>query len=182
MGFKDHFSRVADTYATYRPGYPEPLFDWLTALSPGHALVWDVATGSGQAAVSLASRFERVHATDASAAQLIHAEERPNIHYACEPAEASSLPDESVDLVTVAQALHWFDAGRFFQEAERVLKPGGVIAAWCYGQFEMEAGLNDTLDHFYHETVGPYWPPEACCWKPATVPCRGRSTRSSPPR
>jgi SAM-dependent methyltransferase len=160
VSFKDHFSRIAATYAAHRPGYPEQLFDWLAEIVPGHMLAWDCATGSGQAAVGLASRFERVHATDASADQLAHAEARPNISYVCEPAEACSLPDASVDLVTVAQALHWFDSERFFQEAMRVLKPGGVIAAWCYGQFEMEAGLNEVLDRFYHQIVGPYWPPE----------------------
>ncbi|HEY9898319.1 MAG TPA: class I SAM-dependent methyltransferase [Pantanalinema sp.] len=160
MSFKDHFSGIAAAYATYRPRYPERLFDWLSEVAPAHALAWDCATGSGQAAVSLASRFARVHATDASADQISHAEARPNITYACEPAEACSLPDASVDLLTVAQALHWFDAERFFQEAERVLKPGGVIAAWCYGQFEMAEGLNEILERFYHQTVGPYWPPE----------------------
>lgn len=160
MSFKDHFSRQAATYATFRPRYPEPLFDWLAALAPTHEQAWDCATGNGQAAVALASRFASVHATDASAAQLEHAEARSNITYACEPAEACSLPDSSVDLLTVAQALHWFDTDRFFREAQRVLKPGGVIAAWCYETFEMEADLDALLHGFYHQTVGPYWPPE----------------------
>ncbi|MNX64850.1 hypothetical protein D3C86_958880 [compost metagenome] len=160
MSFKDHFSGHAAVYAAYRPRYPDELFAWLAQKAPGHELAWDCATGNGQAAVGLAAYFERVHATDASADQIAHAERLPNISYACEPAEASSLRDGSVDLLTVAQALHWFDFGRFFREAKRVLKPGGIIAAWCYEQFEMVPELNEILAPFYHQTVGPYWPPE----------------------
>ncbi len=160
MSFKDHFSGHAAAYAAFRPRYPDQMFAWLAAEAPSRQLAWDCATGNGQAAVALAPYFERIHATDASAAQIEHAEPRPNIGYACEPAESCSLPDASVDLLTVAQALHWFDIDRFFIEAQRVLKPGGVIAAWCYEQFDMPPDINGLLDDFYRETVGPYWPPE----------------------
>ncbi len=160
MNFKDHFSGHAGVYATYRPRYPEALFAWLAEQSPGRSLAWDCATGNGQAAVGLSTFFERVYATDASRAQVSQAEARSNVTYACEPAEQSSLADGSVDLVTVAQALHWFDFDRFYAEANRVLKPGGVIAAWCYETFEMSPDLQPLVDRLYGEILGPFWPPE----------------------
>ncbi len=160
MTFKDHFSTGSSDYARFRPRYPSALFDWLASQSPTTALAWDVATGSGQAAVELASRFERVVATDASAAQLASAERRPNVEYRCEPAERSTLDAQSVDLVTVAQALHWFEHERFFAEASRVLKPGGLLAVWCYEIFETTPAVDALVSRFYHGVVGSYWPPE----------------------
>ncbi|MGQ5523293.1 class I SAM-dependent methyltransferase [Chitinimonas sp. PSY-7] len=158
--FKDHFSRQSSAYAQYRPNYPAALFDWLASVAPARALAWDVATGSGQAAVALATYFDRVIATEPSQGQLANAEQRPNIEYRNEAAEVSSLPDASVDLITVAQALHWFDLPRFMQEADRVLKPGGVLAVWCYEVFSCDPAVDALVGEFYHDTVGPYWPPE----------------------
>jgi SAM-dependent methyltransferase len=160
-GFKDHFSRVSTAYADFRPRYPAALFDWLAAVSPAHDLAWDCACGSGQASADLAARFDRVVATDASAAQLAGATAHPRIDYRAAPAEASGLADRSVDLITVAQALHWFDRPRFYAEARRVLKPGGVLAVWTYGvQTLADKRVNAHVQHFYREVVGPYWPPE----------------------
>ncbi len=132
MSFKDHFSGHAAVYASFRPGYPPALIDFVTSLAPGRSLAWDCATGNGQAAVCLAEHFERVIATDASAAQLAQATPHPNVEYRQAPAEQSGLADGSVDLLTVATALHWFDFDRFYAEAERVLAPGGALAAWAY--------------------------------------------------
>lgn len=160
MTFKDHFSAGSPDYARFRPRYPAALFDWLASRSPAAALAWDVATGSGQAAVELASRFDRVVATDASAAQLASAERRPNVEYRREPAERSSLGAGSVDLVTVAQALHWFDHERFFAEASRVLRPGGLLAVWCYEVFETAPAVDAIVSRFYHDVIGAWWPPE----------------------
>ena len=133
--FKDHFSTRSDAYARYRPSYPDALFDFLAEAAPGRALAWDVATGSGQAALALALRFERVIATEASRAQLESAAPHPRVEYRNEAAERASLEDESADLVNVAQALHWFDRPAFFAEAARVLRPGGLLAAVSYGVF-----------------------------------------------
>ncbi len=160
MTFKDHFSAQSKDYARYRPTYPGALFDWLASVAPSRALSWDVATGNGQAAVALAERFERVVATDPSAAQLANAEPRPNVEYRNEPAERSSLADESADLVTVAQALHWFDLPAFLAEAGRVLRRGGVLAAFCYELHESTPAIDAIVERYYGETVGPYWPPE----------------------
>lgn len=159
--FSDHFAPVSGAYADFRPTYPPALFDWLAAVAPGRGLVWDCACGSGQASVDLADRFERVAATDASAAQLEGAARHPQIEYRQAPAEMSGLPDASVDLITVAQALHWFDLPAFYAEARRVLRPGGVLAVWSYGVQTVEGDAVDALvQHFYREVVGPYWPPE----------------------
>lgn len=158
--WKDHFSHASDDYRRWRPGYPPALFEWLAAQSPSTALAWDCATGNGQAAVALATCFDRVVATDASAAQIAEAEPRDGVEYVVAPAEQSPLADASVDLVTVAQALHWFDVDRFHAEARRVLRPGGVIAEWGYGLAFINPDIDMPVLEFSAVTVGPYWPPE----------------------
>jgi SAM-dependent methyltransferase len=161
MSFSDHFSGVSSAYAEFRPRYPESLFAWLVELPGRRNLAWDCATGSGQAAVGLASRFDRVIATDASAEQVGAATPHPRVDYRVAPAEASGLQSESVDLVTVAQALHWLDRRAFFAEARRVLRSDGVLAAWTYGNPRLDDAQADlVLQGFTSETVGPYWPPE----------------------
>ena len=160
MSFQDHFSRTAASYAAYRPAYPPALFAELARLAPAHDVAWDCATGSGQAAIGLAQHFERVIATDASAAQIAAAVPHERVEYRVARAEASGLADRSVPLVTVAQALHWLDLAAFWHEVRRVLRSGGVVAAWCYGTLEMGPDIDPLLDEFYSATVGPYWPPE----------------------
>jgi SAM-dependent methyltransferase len=159
--FRDHFSHGAAAYAEFRPRYPDALFAELAARLPGRSLGWDVGTGTGQAAVALARHVDRIVATDASAAQIAAAEPHPRVEYRVAPAEASGLPDASADVVTVAQALHWFDREPFFAEAARVLRPGGVLAAWTYGLLETgDPALDDAIGTFARDTVGRYWPPE----------------------
>lgn len=158
--FKDHFSAQATAYARYRPHYPPQLFAWLASQAPGRTLAWDCGTGNGQAALGLAAHFCRVIATDASAHQLARATAHPRIDYRQAVAEASGLAAASADLVTVAQALHWFDLDRFYAEVRRVLKPGGLIAVWTYTLLDAGSGIDALLDDFYRNVVGPYWPPE----------------------
>lgn len=157
-GFSDHFSGHAARYAEARPGYPDALFDWLAAQCAGRALCWDAGCGNGQASVALAARFEAVFATDPSAAQVASAAAHPRVRYAVEPAEASSLGDGAADLVTVAQAYHWFDAPRFCTEARRVLRPGGVVAVWTYAESRVSPGVDAVFDHLHHGLLAADWP------------------------
>lgn len=157
-GFQDHFSGVADGYARYRPSYPDALFDYLTSLCAEQGRVWDCAAGSGQATLALADRFDRVIASDLSWSQLEQAPRRPNICYHLSAAEIAPLGDGSMDLVTVAQALHWFPRQEFFAEVQRVLKPAGIFAAWCYTLMSVNDAVDPIIYRFYHETIGPYWP------------------------
>lgn len=157
----DHFGRVATHYASHRPNYPAALFAWLAAQCGRRDLAWDCGAGSGQASIGLAAHFRQVLATDMSADQLDHAIPHPRIEYRAALAESSGLPDHAADLVTVAQALHWFDTERFYAEVRRVLKPGGLIAAWSYGVITIEGEeTNALLQHFYYRVIGPYWPAE----------------------
>lgn len=160
MSFKDHFSGHADVYQAARPTYPAALFDWLAAQAPARSLAWDAGCGNGQASVALAARFAQVHASDPSAAQIGRAEARANVDYRVEPAERCSLADARADLVTVAQALHWFDHPRFYAEVKRVLKPGGVFAAWSYADCRVDAAIDALKDRLYVDLTGPYWLPE----------------------
>lgn len=160
MNFKDHFSKQADDYAKYRPVYPAALFEYLASQAKERKFAWDCGTGSGQAALGLAAHFDRVIATDPSEGQIRSATPHPKVLYKVAPAEQTDIPDQSVDMITVAQALHWFDLNRFYAEARRVLKPAGVLAAWCYGLNEIESGIDEIVRRYYRDVVGPYWPPE----------------------
>ena len=158
--FRDHFAFAASSYASFRPRYPAALFAWLASATRGHERAWDCGTGSGQAAVGLAAHYEAVVATDPSLSQLSSAVSARGVEYVAMSAEASALRAESVDLVTVAQALHWFDRARFFAEVDRVLRPGGLLAVWSYGLLTIEPAIDARLHHFYSDTLGGYWPSE----------------------
>ena len=159
--FVDHYSSAAGQYARYRPRYPDALFAWLASVAPNRRLAWDCGTGSGQAAVAMAAHFAHVVATDPSTAQLAHAERGRAVSYAAMTAERAALTAASVAVVTVAQALHWFDRPGFYAEVRRVLAPGGVLAVWSYGLCTFgDDALDAAVRRFHGETVGPFWPPE----------------------
>jgi SAM-dependent methyltransferase len=159
--FADHFSAIAADYAAARPTYPPVLFAYLAALAPARDRAWDCAAGNGQAAVPLAAHFGEVVATDASAEQIGRLPAHPRIRRYAAPAEASGLEPGSVDLVTVAQALHWLPLPAFWDEARRVLRAGGIVAVWTYGNQRVgHAEIDRQLESFYGSVVGPYWPPE----------------------
>ena len=160
MSCADHFSAQATDYAKYRPGYPPALFDWLQSLTTTHDLAWDVGSGNGQAARELARFFTHVVATDPSAAQIANAVAHPRIAFRVQAAEQCDLATASVDLITIAQALHWFDFAAFFAQARRVLKPAGALVAWTYGINTVTAEVDAVVSQFYSQVVGPYWPPE----------------------
>ncbi len=157
--FHDHFSRRAAVYARYRPHYPPELFHYLAGLLLRHRQAWDCGTGNGQAAVGLTAMFERVVATDASLRQLAHRERGGAVQFAVALAEAPPIRDRSVDLVTAAQALHWFDVDGFYREVQRVVVPGGVLAVWGYVRCDVAPEIDAIVGRFYTDTLGGYWPP-----------------------
>lgn len=157
---KDNFSRNSDKYALFRPGYPNELFAFLKDLVAEKHRAWDCGTGNGQVASRLADFMEEVYATDISGEQLRQAVPRQNIRYSKQPAEKTSFPSEFFDLVTVAQAIHWFDFDLFYHEVKRVLKPSGIIAVMGYGLFRTNPETEAVIDHLYRDILGPYWDPE----------------------
>ena len=158
--FKDHFSTQAEDYSLYRPEYPFEIYAWLGSLCKTHQMAWDCATGNGQVAVALTNHFGYVIGTDASESQIYHATTYPRVEYEVALAHQSPLKDNSVDLITVAQALHWFEFDLFFQEVNRVAKPNGVLAVWCYELHQISPAVDAVVNKFYTSIIGQYWPAE----------------------
>jgi SAM-dependent methyltransferase len=158
--FKDHFSAGADTYAAHRPVYPVALADFLAGAAPRRGLAWDCGCGSGQLSVLLGERFERVIATDGSAEQLARAAPHPRVEYRRATAEASSLPEASVDLAVAAQAAHWFDLPAYYAEVRRVARKGAIVAQTVYNLVEVNDAIDLAVRRFYADKLGKYWPPE----------------------
>lgn len=158
--FKDLFSRQSNDYARFRPSYPAKLFQYLASLVDGHDLAWDCGTGSGQAAVQLGDYFERVIATDPSAKQISSAQRYPKVEYRVGSAENSAFLDKSIDLITAAQCFHWFRQNEFFSEVRRILKPGGVLAFWCYDLCKITPEVDAIVLKLYRNVLGPYWESE----------------------
>ena len=154
----DHFSGHAAEYAKARPTYPPELFKWLASIAPARDVVWDAGCGSGQASVALAEHFAKVVATDISPQQLQEAKPHPKITYSVHDEATCPLPPASCDMVTVAQAAHWFDLPSFLGECRRVLKPRGVVAIWGYGLTKFATEIDVEVQKFYTDVVGPFWP------------------------
>lgn len=161
-GFQDHFSAQAAAYARFRPGYPPALYQFLAELAPGRSLAWDCGTGNGQAAIGLAAHFEKVIASDASHEQVAEARRHARVIYYVAAAEHPPQAAQGADLVTVAQALHWFDHARFYPPLQRVLRPGGVFAAWGYGLMQITPAVDAVVQDYYANIVGRYWPADRC--------------------
>jgi len=157
---KDLFSGHSKQYAAFRPSYPTALYDFLIKHVPSNKTAWDCACGNGQVAKDLSGRFGIVYATDHSANQLSNALRKDNIIYSVSPAEKTAFTDRQFDLITVGQALHWFNIPEFFAEARRVSKPGGIVAVWGYSLLSVDAQIDPVLTHFYTEVIGPYWDKE----------------------
>ena len=160
MPFQDHFSVQAGAYARFRPIYPEALFTWLAQQLQARQLAWDCATGNGQAALGLTAHFAQVVASDASPEQLLRSREHPQIRYFVTKAEVPPAEAQGADLVTVAQALHWFNFERFYPALKRTLKPGGLFAAWGYGLMRITPAVDAVVQDYYSNIVGAYWPAE----------------------
>lgn len=157
---KDNFSKQAAGYALFRPVYPEALYDFLYTKVTNFTAAWDCGTGNGQVASVLADKFANVYATDISGNQLAIAIAKDNIIYKTERAEQTSFPDNSFDLITIAQAIHWFDLVPFYREAARVGKDGCIIAAWGYNLLRVTPAIDKIIDNFYFKVIGSYWDQE----------------------
>ena len=159
--FKDYFSGQSAVYARYRPQYPTTLFEYLASVVAERHRAWDCATGNGQAALSLIQTFDQVVATDASEQQIVQAAAHDRIWYVVSSAEATPIRSRTMNLITVAQAVHWFDFGKFFREVDRVMVPGGILAVWSYGWMQSEPAIDELLDKYRTQIVESYWPPES---------------------
>lgn len=161
LKLKDNFSSQASTYARFRPVYPPELYEFLLSLVQDRAIAWDCGCGNGQVAGVLAEYFDQVEATDISQKQLEHAIQKPNIHYQLAPAEKTNLKTGSVNLVTVAQAVHWFNFDAFYSEVNRVSTPGSIIAIWCYSLLTINKPVDEIIMNLYSDTLGDqYWDAE----------------------
>ena len=157
---QDNFSAQANLYVKFRPDYPIELYEHLLSLCPQKQRLWDCGTGNGQVARVLASYFQQVDASDISQKQLDQAAPEANINYLLCRSEQSPFPDFSFDLITVAQAIHWFDFKPFFKEVKRVAKPGACLAVWAYGLLKIDKEIDSLIDFFYTQTIGPFWATE----------------------
>lgn len=157
---KDNFSSNAAQYAQFRPRYPLELFDFILKKTIGREVAWDCATGSGQVAAGLAEHFGYIEASDISLPQIQQAYQASNIHYTLQPAEETVFPNDHFDLLTVGQAVHWFEFDSFYKEARRTLKPAGTIAIIGYGLLRGNKETNRVIDYFYRNIIGDYWDPE----------------------
>lgn len=157
---KDNFSKQSDLYSRFRPGYPNKLFQFLLPLIPNKDVAWDCGTGNGQVAIKLSAFFKEVYATDISTAQIDNATKKENIFYEVVNAEDTKFENNVFDIITVAQAIHWFNFEMFYNEVNRTLKPGGIIAVFGYDVFSINKEIDNLIQKFYKETTGPYWDKE----------------------
>ncbi|MEO1258816.1 MAG: class I SAM-dependent methyltransferase [Bacteroidota bacterium] len=157
---KDNFSKQSAGYQKFRPSYPQAVYDEIFRHVSNWLHAWDCGTGNGQVAVVLAEHFSKVSATDISESQLQKATAKENIDYLKCRAAKTPFKDQQFDLITVAQAIHWFDFSAFFQEVRRVGKKGGILAVWGYGLLRIDPAIDALMDNFYRNIIGPYWDAE----------------------
>lgn len=157
---KNWFDQDGPSYKAFRPQYPDVLADYLAGLVRAPASVLDIGCGSGQLTQMLVGRFHDVTGIDPSNEQISNAENRSGVKYLVGTAEKIDLPNQSVDVICAAQAVHWFDRKQFYDEVKRIAKPGGFIALISYGLLGLEPDLNKRFQQFYHDEIGPFWPPE----------------------
>jgi SAM-dependent methyltransferase len=157
MAIKDFFSGHSKVYAAFRPSYPKELYQFIFQHLNSSDTAWDCATGNGQVAEHLSKHFKTVYATDISQQQINEAVQKRNIHYGVSKAETTNFADKQFDLITVGQALHWFDHKAFYDEVKRTLKADGLIAVWGYANLNVTPDIDQRFSDFYHNVVGQYW-------------------------
>lgn len=157
---RNWFEQGGKAYSRFRPEYPADLAQFLACISPGTTLAVDVGCGNGQLTSQLATHFDKVIGLDPSADQIAQAPTHPRIAYGCSPAEKMPVADHSADLITAAQAAHWFDLPRFYEEVRRICVPEGMLALVSYGVLRLDEDLDGRFARFYGQEIGPYWPVE----------------------
>jgi len=157
---KDLFSGHSSEYAIFRPAYPKVLYDFIVSHLKEREFAWDCGCGNGQVAHDLVPYFKKIAATDLSAKQIEKAVPAATISYSVSAAEHTPFPDHAFDLITVGQALHWFDLPEFYKEVRRVAKPDGLLAVWGYGLLHIHPLIDQHIHHFYTEVIGSYWDKE----------------------
>lgn len=180
--FKDYFSDDSEAYQKFRPQYPPALFEYLASLTQEHERAWDCATGTGQAAISLTQYFSTVIATDASQSQIERASQQEGIIYQLAAAEQNNIESESIDIITVAQALHWFNIDRFAHEVTRVLKPDGILAVWSYNLLQIQPEINEIINDLSSTVLAPFWTKERKLVESGYKEIRLPFTELHPPR
>ena len=156
----DRFSAKSEHYKKYRPDYPLEMLEEIVEMVADRSCCWDCGTGNGQVARVLSRYFKEVHASDISKSQIARAYKAPNIEYHISRAEKTLFKPNSFNLITVAQALHWFDTDAFFEEVRRVASPDGILAVWGYGLLRFGDRTDLLIDDFYKNVVGPFWDPQ----------------------
>lgn len=157
---KDNFSKQSSLYALYRPHYSDELFTYILSFVKNKGTAWDCGAGNGQSALWLSGYFRKVIATDISQKQLENAAKADNIFYSVQPAEQTNIESNSIDLITVAQAIHWFEFEKFYAEVRRVSKPNALIAVWCYSLLRISNDIDIILDEFHYHFLANYWDAE----------------------
>lgn len=158
---KDLFSQGSELYRKARPSYPVEVIQDILKYVPHKKFAWDCGAGSGQFTQLLAPYFEHIVATDLSERQLHQAPYFENVSYQVQSAEQTSFNDRCFDLITVAQALHWFDFKAFYREVNRTLKQDGVLAVIGYGTPKIQhETIQSQLESLYQDILKGYWDEE----------------------
>lgn len=157
---KDNFSAQAALYAQYRPTYPPELFKYIVSFVSDKNTAWDCGTGNGQSAVELSKYFKKVIATDISSKQIVNAEKAANIFYSVQPSEHTDIDNDSVNLITVAQAIHWFDFEKFYAEVKRIATKNAFIAVWSYSLLKINKSIDQIIRNYHFNFLGNYWDAE----------------------
>ena len=153
----DNFSIQSSTYKKFRPEYPNELYQLILSYCEGRSACWDCGTGNGQVAKVLSNDFDKVYATDISRNQIELAAARSNIEYSVSRSEETRFKEDTFDLITVAQAIHWFDFESFYREVRRVGKPNSRLCVWGYGLLSIDKKVDEVIGNFYNNIIGPYW-------------------------
>ncbi|WP_033580999.1 class I SAM-dependent methyltransferase [Dickeya chrysanthemi] len=154
------FSRGGQNYSQYRPEYPQKLAEYLAKIAPDNQKALDVGCGTGQLTRLLSAYFTSVTGVDPSEDQLQNAFAAPQITYVHSAAECLPAEFSRYNLITVAQAAHWFKLHDFYREVQRVASSQAVIALISYGVLSIEGDVGERFKKFYYEEIDHLWPPE----------------------